>query len=87
MIDFSLVFNDVCNWLLLFLCNYYQPHYCKLSQNSPFGRGNKDIVLYCNLRLASCFFREKVVVIAVGSVGRDGLLEQATFFYRKLLIK
>ena len=38
MIDFSLVFDDVCNWL----------HYCKLSQNSPFGRGNKDIVLYCN---------------------------------------
>ena len=46
MIDFSLVFNDVCNWFLLFVCNYYQ-NKCKLSQNSPFGRGNKDIVLYC----------------------------------------
>ena len=87
MIDFSLVFNDVCNWLFLFLCNYYQLHYYKLSQNSPFGRGNKDIVLYCNLRLASCFFREKVVVIAVGRVGERWLPRTSNIFYRKLLIK
>ena len=86
MIDFSLVFNDVCNWLLLFRCNYYQLH-CKLSQNSPFGRGNKDIVLYCNLRLASCYFREKVVVIAVGRVGERWLARTSNIFLPEITYK
>ena len=44
MIDFSLVCNDACKLrLLLYLCNYLIIF--KLSQNSPFGRANKDIVL------------------------------------------
>ena len=44
MIDFSLVFNDVCNWLLLFLCNYYQiiVNYLRIA---PSGEVIK--ILYC----------------------------------------
>ena len=44
MIDFSLVLFDVRNWLLLFLCNYYQiiVNYLRIA---PSGEVIK--ILYC----------------------------------------
>ena len=49
MIDFSLVFNDVCNWLLLFVCNCYQiiVNYLRIAPSGEVIKILYCIVLYC----------------------------------------